>query len=260
MPGSDTAGLNRAKQLLLAGKPIFGLIVTIPSIQVVQILASAGFDWLLIDLEHAPIDLGSAHAMIVATAGSNTVPFARTAWTHPWQAKALMDLGALGVEFPMTCTAEQAARLVRSVRYPPAGERLWGPFYAPMRWGKPMPEYIEQARDSVLSIATIEHPRGVQNIQEIVQTPGLDLAVIGPGDLAMSMGIPGQFDHPELKAAVAKAEEAILKSKVALGGVARTPEEAKQMIDRGYRLLALGGFDWRVLQQTCAAFLEQARS
>ncbi len=75
----------------------------------------------------------------------------------------------------------------------------------------------------------------------------------------MSMGIPGEFDSPQLKAYVAKAEEAILKSDVALGGVARTPQEAKQMLDRGYRLLALGGFDWRVLQQACSGFLEEVR-
>ncbi len=257
---SEAPRLNRAKQLLASGKPIFGLIATIPGVQTTQILANADFDWLLIDMEHGPIDAGAAHAMIVATAGTGTVPFARVPWTHAWQAKTVMDLGALGIEFPMTCSRADAEQLVRAVRYPPLGERLWGPFFAPMRWGCSMPQYIEQARSDVLAIATIEHPVAVENIEAIVETPGLDVAVIGPGDLAMSLGIPGEFEHPKFKAAVAKAEGAIARSRVALGGVARTPEAIRPMLDRGYRMLALAGFDWMLLQQASASWLEKART
>lgn len=258
--GTDgSTRLNRIKELLQTGKPSFGIIATVPGVQVVQTLASAGFDWVLIDQEHAPVDMGSVHAMIVATAATQTVPFVRIPWTHPWQAKTVMDLGALGVCFPMTCTGEQAAQAVRAVRYPPEGDRFWGPFYAPMRWGRSMANYIEDARADVLSIATIEHPSAVDNIDEIAATPGLDLAFIGPGDLAMSLGIPGQFEHPKFKEAVARAEAGLLKSQVALGGVARTPDQAKLMLDRGYRALVLGGFDWMLLQQAGQKLLEDVR-
>ncbi len=257
---SEGQRLNRAKALLAAGKPIFGLISTISGVQTTQILARAGFDWLLIDMEHGPIDVAAAHAMIVATAGTGTVPFVRVPWTHAWQAKTVMDLGALGIEFPMTCTSEDAGQLVRAVRYPPAGERLWGPFYAPLRWGRRMDQYIDEARDDILAIATIEHPKAIENIDAIVDTPGLDVAVIGPGDLAMSLGIPGEFDHPKFKSAVARAESAIANSPVALGGVARSPEEIRPMLDRGYRMLALCGFDWMLLQQASGQWLERAHA
>jgi 4-hydroxy-2-oxoheptanedioate aldolase len=250
--------LNRLKELFAARKPTFGLIATIPSIQSVQILANAGVDWLLIDLEHGPIDVSAAHAMIVATAGTSTVPFVRIPWQHPWQAKTVLDLGALGVCFPMICTREQAEAAVRAVRYPPAGDRLWGPFYAPLRWGRSMPEYIQSANEGVLAIITIEHPDAVRNIDEVMSAPGLDLVFIGPGDLAMSLGIPGQFDHPKFKAAVAAAEAGVLRSKVPLGGVARTPDQAKQMLDRGYRTIVFG-FDWLLLQQATVGFLEEVR-
>lgn len=259
MSAGGSSGLNRVKELLRTGKPTFGLFATIPGVQVVQVLASAGFDWVIIDQEHAPVDMGSTHAMIVATAGTQTVPFVRIPWTHPWQAKTVMDLGALGVCFPMTCNAEQAAHAVRSVRYPPEGDRFWGPFYAPIRWGRSMPDYIEQARNDVLCIATIEHPSAVDNIDEIAATPGLDIAFIGPGDLAMNLGIPGQFDHPKFKEAVSRAEAGLLKSHVALGGVARTADQAKQMLDRGYRSLVLGGFDWMLLQQAGQKLLDEVR-
>jgi 4-hydroxy-2-oxoheptanedioate aldolase len=250
--------LNRLKEALATGEPSFGLIATIPSIQTVQALASAGVDWLIIDMEHGPIDISSAHAMIVATAGTTTVPFVRLPWANPWQAKPAMDLGALGIVFPMICTRDQAEAAVRAVRYPPAGERLWGPFYAPMRWGQAMPQYIDAANEGMLAIVTIEHPDAVRDIDDVMSVSGLDLAFIGPGDLAMSLGLPGQFDHPKFKAAVAEAEAGILRSKVPLGGVARTPDQAKQMLDRGYRALVFG-FDWMLLQQAAASFLREVR-
>jgi len=110
----------------------------------------------------------------------------------------------------------------------------------------------------MLAIITIEHPDAVRNIDEVMTAPGLDLAFVGPGDLAMSLGIPGQFDRPKFKAAVAEAEAGILRSNVPLGGVARTPDQAKQMLDRGYRALVFG-FDWMLLQQAAARFLEEVR-
>lgn len=259
MNSQDSPRLNRVKQLLSTGTPTFGIFATVPGVQVVQILASAGFDWVLIDQEHAPVDMASAHTMIVATSGTNTVPFVRIPWTHPWQAKTVMDLGALGVCFPMTCSGEQAAQAVRAVRYPPDGDRFWGPFYAPIRWGRSMANYIGEAQSEVLCIGTIEHPTAVDNIEQIAATPGLDIAFIGPGDLAMNLGIPGQFDHPRFKEAVARAEAGLLNSKVTLGGVARTPDQAKQMVDRGYRALVLGGFDWMLLQQTAQRLLDEVR-
>jgi 4-hydroxy-2-oxoheptanedioate aldolase len=259
MEGTPTPGLNRIKELLRIGAPSFGIFATIPGVQVVQILASAGFDWVLIDQEHAPNDMASVHAMIVATAGTEMVPFVRIPWTHPWQAKTVMDLGALGVCFPMVCNGDQACNAVRCVRYPPDGDRFWGPFYAPMRWSRSMSDYIEQARTDVLCIGTIEHPTAVQNIDEIAATPGLDIAFIGPGDLAMNLGIPGQFDHSKFKEAVARAEAGLLRSGVALGGVARTADQAKQMLDRGYRVLVLGGFDWMLLQQAGRTLLDEVR-
>lgn len=249
---------NRLKESLLAGEPSFGLIATIPSLQSVQVLAKAGVDWLIIDMEHAPIDLFSAQAMIVATAGTPTVPLVRIPWSHHWQTNPVLDLGALGIVFPMITGREQAEAAVRSLRYPPAGDRLWGPFYAPMRWGQEMPEYVEAANENVLAVITIEHPDAVRNIDEIMSAPGVDLAFIGPGDLAMSLGIPGQLDHPTLKAAVADAEAGILRSRVPLGGVARTPDQARVMLDKGYRAIVFG-FDWMLLHEATTRFLQEVR-
>src|SRR4029077_17639848 len=252
------APLNRLRKEWREGRATFGAIATIPSLQTVQIMARSGLDWIVVGLEHGPIDLTSAHAMITATAGTPCVPFARIAANEPWLAKAPMDLGALGINFPMICNRADAEKAVRSVRYPPHGDRLWGPFHAPSRWGVSMPEYMATADDDMICMVTIEHVEAVNRIDEIMATPGIDVAVIGPGDLATSIDKRGQIDDPEVVKLRARAEAGILKSGVPIGGVARTAEQANRMIERGYALLALG-FDWSLLQRGISTSLEGIR-
>jgi 4-hydroxy-2-oxoheptanedioate aldolase len=238
-------------------RPTFGAIATIPSIQTVRIMAQS-LDWIIVDLEHGPIDLTSAHAMIMATSGTPCVPLARIAANEPWLAKAPMDIGALGINFPMISSAADAEKAVRSLRYPPRGDRLWGPFHAPFRWNVSMPDYMATADDDMICMVTIEHVEAVNRIDEIMATPGIDVAVIGPGDLATSINKRGQMDDPELLALMKRAEDGILKSGVPIGGVARTAEQANAMIDRGYLALALG-FDWSLLQRGIAAAFQGIR-
>jgi len=247
--------LNRIRDLLSSDKPAFGAIVTMPSPQVVQVMARAGFDLLLIDMEHGPIDLATAHSMILATAGTPTVPMARIAANLPWLAKPLLDAGVMGIAVPMICSRAGAEAAASALRYPPQGERMWGPFYAPLRWDMPMRDYMLAANDAVLSIITIEHIQAIHNIDEIITAKGVDVAVIGPGDLATSMGLYGQVDHPDVQAAMLEAERAIKSSTITLGGVAFSPEHANRMVDAGYRMIFLG-FDWSLLGKGAAAALQ----
>jgi 4-hydroxy-2-oxoheptanedioate aldolase len=249
--------LNRLREEWRNKRPTFGAIATIPSIQTVRIMAQS-LDWIIVDLEHGPIDLTSAHAMIMATSGTPCVPLARIAANEPWLAKAPMDIGALGINFPMISSAADAEKAVRSLRYPPRGDRLWGPFHAPFRWNVSMPYYMPTADDDMICMVTIEHVEAVNRIDEIMATPGIDVAVIGPGDLATSINKRGQMDDPELLALMKRAEDGILKSGVPIGGVARTAEQANAMIDRGYLALALG-FDWSLLQRGIAAAFQGIR-
>jgi len=247
--------LNRLRNEWRDGRPTFGAIATIPSIQTVRIMAQSDLDWIIVDLEHGPIDLSTAHAMITATAGTPCVPMVRIAANEPWLAKAPMDIGALGINFPMITSRAEAEKAVRSVRYPPRGDRLWGPFHAPFRWGVSMAHYMARADDDMICMITIEHVEAVERIDEIMATPGIDVAVIGPGDLATSINKRGLIDDPEVQALIARAEAGILKSGVPIGGVARTAEQANAMIGRGYLLLALG-FDWSLFARGIAASLE----
>ncbi|WP_315762092.1 MULTISPECIES: HpcH/HpaI aldolase family protein [unclassified Bradyrhizobium] len=249
-----TPPLNRLKQAWREGRPTFGAIATIPSIQTVRIMAQA-LDWIIVDLEHGPIDLSTAHGMIMATAGTPCVPLARVAANEPHLAKAPMDIGALGINFPMISSRADAEKAVRSLRYPPRGERLWGPFHAPFRWNVSMADYMASADDDMICMITIEHVEAVERIDEIMATPGIDIAVIGPGDLATSIDKRGLIDDPQVQELMARAEQGILRSGVPIGGVARTAERANAMIARGYVALALG-FDWSLFQRGIAASFE----
>jgi len=246
--------LNRLKQDWREKRPTFGAIATIPSIQTVRIMAQS-LDWIIVDLEHGPIDLAMAHGMIMATAGTPCVPLVRIAANEPHLAKAPMDIGALGINFPMISNRSEAEKAVRSVRYPPRGERLWGPFHAPFRWNVSMADYMASADDDMICMVTIEHVEAVNRIDEIMATPGIDIAVIGPGDLATSVNKRGLLDDPEVQDLIARAEAGILRSGVPIGGAARSAEQANAMIARGYLAIALG-FDWSLFQRGIAASFE----
>ncbi|MBS1866180.1 MAG: 2,4-dihydroxyhept-2-ene-1,7-dioic acid aldolase [Acidobacteria bacterium] len=249
---------NPLKRHWREDKTAFGAIVTTPSPQIVQWMAQADLDWILIDLEHGAIDLAAAHAMIAATSGTDLVPLVRVASKDGWQAKIPMDLGALGVCFPMTTTRADAEAAVRATKYPPEGERLWGPFSAAPRWGVSVRDYVAKANDEMLAVGTLEHVDAVRSVKEIASTPGLDVLFIGPGDLATSMGLKGCTDSPEMADVVRKLEEGVLRSDAVLGGVATTADQANAMIEKGYRMLVLG-FDWSLLQRGIAAALAGVR-
>ena len=254
MTPAKPAPLNRLKQAWREKRPTFGAIATIPSIQTVRIMAQS-LDWIIVDLEHGPIDLATAHGMIMATAGTPCVPLVRIAANEPHLAKAPMDIGALGINFPMISNRSEAEKAVRSVRYPPRGERLWGPFHAPFRWNVSMADYMAGADDDMICMVTIEHVEAVERIDEIMATPGIDIAVIGPGDLATSIDKRGQLDDPVVQDLIARAEAGILRSGIPIGGAARSADQANAMIARGYLAIALG-FDWSLFQRGIAASFE----
>jgi 4-hydroxy-2-oxoheptanedioate aldolase len=226
---------------LLGGEEIaLGIIASIPSAASTQALASAGFNWLMIDMEHAPIDSTAMHQMITATAGTSCLPIVRVPVGDSHLVKHALDAGAAGIVFPMICNREQAESAVASTIYPPSGRRGWGPFFAPARWGMNAAQYLEKADESLTRIVLIEHPEALAKLDEILGVPGIDCALLAPNDLSLNMGFPGQPDHPEVLAAIEAAEQKILASGISLGGVAASTAAAKEKVQRGYRLLVLG--------------------
>jgi len=255
MNETTSTAINPLKARLDAGKAAVGALVTMPSINMAQVLAAAGFDWLFIDMEHGPIGIESAHAMITATNGTAAAPIVRVPWNLHWLVKPVLDAGAMGVIFPTIRSAEEAAAAARAVRYPPTGERGFGPFYASLRFGHTMMDYVDPADREILCILLIEHRDAVEDIDRIVEVEGVDVCHLAPLDLAMSYGYREGVDHPEVQDGIARVEEAVLRSGKHLGGLALDPETANAMIARGHRLL-VSAFDTGLVQRSAAELLD----
>lgn len=251
---SQARAINPLRARLQAGEPAIGITVTMPSVHTTQVLAAAGFDWLFLDMEHGPIGIEAAHAMITATSGTRAAPVVRVPWNVHWLVKPVLDAGAMGIIFPMIRSVADAEEAVRSVRYPPTGQRGFGPFYAPLRFGLTMQTYADPADEEIFCILLIEHRDAVDAIEEIAAVPGVDACLIAPFDLAMSYGYRDGPNHEPVQAAIARVERALANSPVHLGGLALGSEIANAMIARGYRLI-LTGFDTFLLQQGAAAIL-----
>jgi 4-hydroxy-2-oxoheptanedioate aldolase len=251
---TSTHPINPLKARLAEDKPGIGMLVSMPSVTTAQILAAAGFDWLFFDMEHGPIDLASVHAMVTATQGTRATPIVRVPWNLPWLVKPVLDAGAMGIVFPMIHNRAEAEAAAKSVRYPPRGNRGFGPFYGPARFGRSRDEYVDLADEQILCMLLIEHREAIDNIREIVNVPGVDACHIAPNDLAMSYGYRDGPDHQEVQDAIGRAEEVILAGPTYLGGLALDNATANQMIGRGYRII-LAGSDTLLLERGSADIL-----
>lgn len=231
---------NRLAELLASGQTAIGTMVQLPSEPVVEILAQAGFDWLVIDTEHGPIDVEKLHAMVRATSRTQVTPIVRVASNLDWLAKRALDTGALGVMMPGVNSADEARAAVRALRYPPRGVRGFGPTFAALRWGLSGADYARQANDTVTAIVQIEHIDAVARIDEILAVPGIDLALVGPYDLSASMGLLGEVTHPEVQAAIDRVSKAAMKAKVPAGIFGVAADDINRYIAQGFQAILAG--------------------
>ncbi len=222
-------------------------VVVIPSAVVTQAVAAAGLDAVIIDQEHAPASMETVHAMVAATQGTGCAPIVRIPEIDEAVVKRVLDMGAEGICFPLLRSADDARRCVASLRYPPEGKRGFGPFVAHSRWGVSMPDYVAGPAKQVISTLLIETVDAVNAIEEIVQVEGVDSMVVAGFDLSTDLGVPGQFDHPDYLAAVARIEAAAFGAGVPLGTNAFDKATAEAAYAKGYRMIA--GFDILWLKQ-----------
>jgi 2-keto-3-deoxy-L-rhamnonate aldolase RhmA len=221
---------NPERSTLREGKPVVGLTITVPSADIAAQGAALGFDFLWIEMEHSQITLETARTMILATRGTRTVPFIRVPVNERWLAKRALDAGALGVIFPFTSTPELARQAVAACKYPPVGNRGFGPGLASLRWPAPG-GYADFADRNAMVIVIIEEAKAVENIDEILSVPGIDVVFIGNNDLSYSLGLRGRQDDPKIKDAIAKVVAAAKRRNLPVGrpgAAAQIPELLKQ--------------------------------
>jgi len=225
---------NPVRKTMREGKPVFGITLTVPSVEIAAQAANMGFDFLWIEMEHSPITLETLRNMVLVTRGLPAVPFARVPVNEIWTAKRVLDAGALGVMFPFTSTPELARQAVAACKYPPAGRRGSGAGLATFRW--PAPEgYHDFADRNVLVTTIIEEVRALEEIDTIAATPGIDVIFIGASDLSFSMGLRGKQDHPKVDAALEKIATTARKAGKFVGLPTADPVQIKRRIDQGFQ-------------------------
>jgi 4-hydroxy-2-oxoheptanedioate aldolase len=200
---------NRFRQAMASGETRYGLWLGLPDTTAAEIAAGAGFDWLLIDHEHAPFELADILAHLQAIAAYDVAPIVRPVDDNPTLLKKLLDIGVQTFLVPMVESADQCKAILQALRYPPAGSRGLGTSLArAARWGQ-SPGYLQQANDEICLLVQVETVAGLANLQAILSVPGVDGVFIGPSDLAASMGRIGESGHPDVIAAIADALSAI---------------------------------------------------
>jgi len=232
---------NNLKTLWGAGKPTINGWLSIANSFSAELLAEQAYDCLTVDMQHGLIDYPNVVTMLQALRASEVVPIVRVPWLDPAMIMKALDAGAYGIICPMINTRAQAEQLVSYMRYPPNGTRSFGPIRASVISGA---NYPAEANEHLICLAMIETAEAMQNLEEIVSTPGLDGVYIGPADLTIGLSqgrlAPG-FDReePEMIEAIKEILAAAHKHGIKAGLHCGTPEYAKRAVDWGFDLVTL---------------------
>ena len=245
---------NGFKLALAAGQVQIGLWTSFANAYAIEIVASAGYDWLLIDAEHGPNDLRSVLEQLQAVAAYPTQPVVRVPMDDPALIKQYLDIGAQSLLIPMVESGEQARRLVAATRYAPQGIRGVASARA-SRWGA-ISDYFERAGDSVCLIVQVETVKGLENLDEILAVPGVDGVFIGPSDLAASLGHLGDPGHPDVVATITTAIVRIVRMGKAAGILTADNALARTYIEMGVTFCAVG-IDTMMLAQAARTLVRK---
>ena len=212
--------------------------LAIPTAISAETMAHQGWDSLTVDMQHGVVDYQRAVEMLTAISTTEVTPLVRVPWLDPGIIMKMLDAGAYGVICPMVNSAEDAARLVAACRYPPQGNRSFGPIRALLYAGA---DYAKHANDTVISFAMIETREALDNLEDILSVDGLDAIYVGPADLSLALGCTPRMDQEEKP--VVEAIDLILrvaKEKGVFAGIHNgTPDYALRMIEKGYRFVTI---------------------
>lgn len=250
------APINTFKQALVRGDRQIGCWLSFADATAAEIMGTAGFDWLVVDGEHAPNDIRSLRDQLVALESSDSHPVVRVPIGETWMIKQVLDAGAQTVLVPMVDSAEQAQDLVRACRYPPFGTRGVGAAGArATRFGE-ITDYVQTADEQICLLVQVESRAGIEALDDILAVEGIDGVFIGPADLSTDMGFQGNSAAPEVQAVIADAVKRIAASGKAPGLLGTTDAATQGYFDMGAQFLAVG-IDVLVLARGARALAKQ---
>ena len=233
---------NTVRTRLHDGDSTYGTWLTLPDPVAARLLATSGFDWITVEMEHTPTTFETAALSCSLIAAGGTVPLIRVPFNTSENIKRALDNGAWGVIVPMVNSKEEAESVVNASRFPPLGHRSVGGQLNAANFGTDQATYRQQANDQILVVVMIEHVDAIANIDDILSVPGIDVAFIGPNDLLNSMGKTPSFDSDdaEFVSSLQTVREACKRHGVSAGIHVISPEVAKQRSAEGFQFTALG--------------------
>jgi 2-dehydro-3-deoxyglucarate aldolase/4-hydroxy-2-oxoheptanedioate aldolase len=240
---------NRCKQIIAEGKvPIGHMILEFGSRGQAQILEQAGLDFVIIDQEHSSFTVAQVADIIAWFKATAIAPFVRIPEIHYHLISRLMDAGALGIMVPNVKTSAQASAVVAAAKYAPLGHRgvIMGSAHSDFMTVNP-PEYMAYANDNTTLICQIESQEGLENIEAIASTPGVDMLWLGHYDLTQSLGIPGQFDHQDFLDGINKVIDAAQRHKLRAGIQPGSLSQVKEWLSAGFDVISYSA-DFSVYQ------------
>ncbi len=249
---------NTFRRSLREGRTLIGCWLSLGSPITTEVLGVAGFDWLLVDLEHAPNDVLSLIPQLMALKDSTSAPIVRPSWNDTVEIKRLLDAGASNLLIPFVENAAQARAAVAATRYPPQGVRGVSVSHRGNRYGA-VGGYHAGANDEIAVLVQIENRAGVEAAAEIAAVEGVDALFIGPSDLAASYGHLGNPNHPDVQAAIAQVHAAASSAGKATGILAPAEADARRYLAQGMRFVGVGS-DLGVLRMASQALTDKYRS
>ena len=250
---------NSLKRGLQRGDVQYGIWLSTGSATCAEIAGNVGFDWCLIDGEHAANTLTETVPQLHALELSGTPAVMRVASADDWMIKHALDQGVQTIVVPMVDTADQAQKMARAMRYPPDGARGMGATLARASGFGNVADYVHQANAEVCLLVQAESRQAYENIDAIAATEGVDGVFIGPADLSADMGYPGQPDHPDVAKAIAYMIERITVAGKFVGTVTFDPQACAEYVKMGVTFLGIGG-DALVLNHALKALLAEVKA
>ncbi|MQA93619.1 MAG: aldolase [Streptosporangiales bacterium] len=256
--GQGADGPRGLRRAMAAGEELLGTFCVIPSTEVVELIALAGLDFVIIDMEHGPFGLESVRDGLVAARARGLWAVVRVPGLDPDAIGAALDAGADGVLVPQVTSADAARTVVAAARFAPEGERGAHPWVRASGYGT-VPGWFATANREVAVLVMIEGTAGVAAVPEILEVPGLDAIFLGPVDLSHSMGVPGQTDHPRVRAALEDVAAKAAARDTATAVFAAEPERARDWWGLGVGVVACG-VDSQIIHAGFARVAAAARS
>ncbi len=233
---------NSVRHRMKQGEATFGTWLTLPDPVAARLLATSGFDWITVELEHTATTFETAALSFALIAAGGCVPLARVPVNSTENIKRVLDTGAWGVIVPMVNSRAEAEAAVAAARFPPLGRRSVGGQLNAANFDADQATYRQRANEEILVVVMIEHVDAVADAEAIITTPGIDAIFIGPNDLLNSLGQMPSFESeaPEFVAAVNRVRELCQQHRVPVGIHVISPEAAKQRVAEGFQFIALG--------------------